>query len=112
MTSLEMLSKALPKAFMERGKWILKQQEIAESSHSKILKEQLLISNRVLAACGARLPQYLREQGAIAERFGNAFTKLAGQNSQTATQALEHAKEFVAWHGEASDSEREAPDGC
>ena len=42
-----MLSKALPKAFMERGKWILKQQEIAESSHSKILKEQLLISNRV-----------------------------------------------------------------
>jgi hypothetical protein len=92
MANLEALSLALPKAYRERGEWILKQQEIAETSHSKILKEQLLISNRVLATCGTKLPQYLKEQGAITERFGNAFTKLAGQNSQTVSQALEHAK--------------------
>jgi hypothetical protein len=86
---MDALYAALAKAHSRRGEWILKQQEIAKA---RVVVEQLSTSNRVFTDCGSKLQQYLRDHGAITQRFGEAYAKLAEVHSERVDEALEFAK--------------------
>jgi hypothetical protein len=83
---------AFGKAHLRRGQWILKQLEIAESSGSKIVKKHLSVSNQVFATCSNKFQQYLTDYGAITQRFGETYSKLAAEHSKRLDEALEFAK--------------------